>query len=190
MSELSNKNQTLADLTPTLVGQLRDGHVDAAGMLTNLYHQPLLRFCFGYLGNQDEAADAVQEVFLNVLQHDTLPQNFRAWIYRIARNRCLDLLRSRRRRCDDKTMPPASRIDADLTGDLTRMVRSEQQARLGQLLADLPETQREILRLRYTEELSRVEIAEVLDLPESLVKSRLYEGLVKLRRHDSLLDIK
>jgi RNA polymerase sigma factor (sigma-70 family) len=57
-------------------------------------------------------------------------------------------------------------------------------------LAELPESQREVLHLRYAEDLSRADIAEVLDIPEPVVKSRLYEGMVKLRTHDSLLDRK
>jgi RNA polymerase sigma-70 factor (ECF subfamily) len=116
--------------------------------------------------------------------------NFRAWIYKIARNRCLDVIRSRGRRPDDQGLPTASRLDADLTGCLTRLVRREQRAHLKRALAELPESQREVLHLRYAENLSRAEIADVLDLPEPLVKSRLYEGMVILRTHDSLLDQK
>ena len=52
----------------------------------------------------------------------------------------------------------------------------------------LSEAQREAIRLRYVEDLSRAEIAEVLDLPESVVKSRLFESLKKLREQASLLE--
>lgn len=188
MSRQPEHPETAADLTPALVGRLRDGDEGAAGMLADIYRLPLLRFCLGYLGRPEEAEDVVQEVFLRVLKHDTQPDNFRAWIYKIARNRCLDVLRARGRRRDDQAMPAASLLDADLTGDLTRMVRREQRAHLRRALTELPESQREVLRLRYTENLSRTEIAEVLDLPEALVKSRIYEGLVKLRGRNSLVD--
>ncbi|RKZ16000.1 hypothetical protein DRQ50_06785 [bacterium] len=190
MSTQPEYRNTSADLTPTLVGRLRDGDDGAAGMLADLYRLPLLRFCLGYVGRQEEAEDVVQEVFLRVLNHETQPVNFRAWIYKIARNRCLDVQRARGRRRDDQAMPAASLLDAELTGSLTRIVRREQRVHLRRILAELPETQREILRLRYTEDLSRQEIAEVLDMPETLIKSRLYEGLVKLRGHDSLVDKK
>ena len=190
MPEPRNPNHSLADLTPALVVRLRDGDADAGKLLCELYHPPLMRFCFRYLGSQDEAEDVVQEVFLSVLKNNALPVNFRAWIYKITRNRCLDVIRSRGRRRDDQDLPTASRIDADLTGCLTRLVRREQQVHLKRALAELPENQREVLHLRYAEDLSRAEIAEVLDLPEPLVKSRLYEGMVRLRTHDSLLDQK
>lgn len=69
----------------------------------------------------------------------------------------------------------------------TRLQREEQAERLLQLLVSLPDSQREILRLRYVEKISRREIAAILELPETLVKSRLFEGLEKLRRHTSLM---
>ncbi len=190
MSEPQAAPQSLADLTPALVARLRDGDADAGKLLCDLYHPPLMRFSFRYLSSQDEAKDVVQEVFLRVLENDALPVNFRAWIYKITRNRCLDLIRARGRRIDDQDMPVASRIDADLTGCLTRLVRREQHAHLKRALAELPENQREVLHLRYAEDLSRTEISEVLDVPEPLVKSRLYEGMVRLRAHDSLQDRK
>ena len=190
MQEAQGARQNLADLTPTLVNRLREGDADAGRRLCELYHPSLMRFCFRYLGTQDEAEDVVQEVFLRVLRNDALPVNFRAWIYKIARNRCLDVIRLRGRRPDDQELPPASRIEDDLTGCLTRLVRREQRAQLKRALMELPESQREVLHLRYAENLSRLEIADVLEIPETVVKSRLYEGMVKLRSHDSLMDRK
>ena len=72
---------------------------------------------------------------------------------------------------------------AELTGQLTRLVKMERHEKLRRLLDELPPAQHEVLRLRYTEGLSRSEIAQVLDITESVVKSRLYEGLEKLRGH-------
>jgi RNA polymerase sigma-70 factor (ECF subfamily) len=190
MTQPQSQPRSLADLTPDLVSRLRSGDGGAAKMLCDLYHPPLMRFCFRYLSSQDEAEDVVQEVFLRVLENKALPGNFRAWIYKIARNRCLDVLRACDRRQEDQEMPPPSRLDAELTGCLTRLVRREQRAQLRQALAELPENQREVLHLRYAEGLSRVEIAQILDIPEPLVKSRLYEGMVQLRADDSLADEK
>ncbi len=190
MQEPQGAKPSMADLTPTLVNRLREGDASAGEMLCDLYHPALMRFCFRYLGSEDEAEDVVQEVFLRVLKNDARPENFRAWIYKIARNRCLDVIRMRGRRRDHQALPTASRLDADLTGCLTRLVRREQRAHLRRALAELPESQREVLHLRYAEDLSRADIAEVLEIPEPVVKSRLYEGMVKLRTHDSLLDRK
>jgi RNA polymerase sigma-70 factor (ECF subfamily) len=176
------------DLTPTLVARLRDGDGQAAELLDRLYREKLIGFCHGYLGGRDEAEDVVQEVFYRVLRSKTVPESFRAWLYRICRNRCLDIRRSRGRRPEDGTLPTGSRLDAGLTGHLTRLVRAERWEHLRKLVEALPATQREVLHLRYAEDLSRAEIAEVLEIDEKLVKSRLFHGLEKLRLHDSLMN--
>ena len=81
-----------------------------------------------------------------------------------------------------------SEVHEALTGHLTRLVRNEQRSRLSDLVRQLPDSQREVLRLRYVEGLGRAEVAEVLDLSESVVKSRLFEGLKRLREQASPLD--
>ena len=174
------------DLTPSLVLRLRQGDSAAGALLDEIYRQKLIRFCFGYLGDAEAAEDVVQDVFCKVLEDHTIPDNFRAWVYRISRNRCLDVLRTRARKKESHQLPSESQLDAEITGNLTRLVRCEQKARLRHLLAGLPANQREVLRLRYTEDLSRAEIAEVLSIRESVVKSRLFEGVEKLRQHESL----
>jgi len=177
-----------ADLTPSLVARLRSGDTTAGGLLDQLYRQALVRFCRGYLGSREEAEDAVQEVFYKVLRTTDVPDNFRAWVYRITRNHCINVLRARARRGDQAGLPPASRLAAEATGNLTRVVKQELRTRIAHLLAALPPEQREVVCLRHGEELSRAEIAYVLDIPESTVKSRLFQGLKKLREHTSLLE--
>ncbi len=61
-------------------------------------------------------------------------------------------------------------------------------SKVSELVARLTEEQREVLRLRYVEELPRAEIALVVDLPESVVKSRLFAGLKRLREYAELLE--
>lgn len=169
------------DVTAALVSHLRDGDPEGAALLEQHYRDPLIRFCWGYLGSTEEAEDAVQEVCVKVVQAPNVPQAFRPWLYRIARNQCLNMLRGRARRPDGYTLPEASRVNAALTGQLTGMVNAEIRGQLQELVLSLDEEHREVLRLRYVEGLSRTEIAEILQTPESIVKSRLFEGLKKLR---------
>jgi RNA polymerase sigma factor (sigma-70 family) len=108
--------------------------------------------------------------------------------YRIARNACLNAPRSRGRRRDAKVLPSDLRVATGTTGDLSGLVKAELRSRIGHLLGALPAEQRETLRLRHAQRLSRAEIAYVLDIPEPTVKSGLFEGLRKLREHAALLD--
>lgn len=188
MEERTSPDSAADDQIRLLVEKLRAGDLSAGALLDQFWRDPLVRFCYGYLGRPEDAEDAVQEVFLRVLRVGEVPDHFRAWLYRIARNHCLNVRRDRARRNAGAALPPESQVGRDETGPLTRLARRELRSRLGHLLTALPETQREVLRLRYAEQLSRAEIAYVLEVPEPVVKSRLFEGLQRLRQHTSLLD--
>ena len=186
--ERQRSNHDEQDPTRALVHQLRDGQAGAVSMLDSLYREALLRFCWGYLGQMEEAEDALQDIWFKVLTAERVPDRFRAWLYKIARNHCLNVVRGRARRKDGRNLPAASQVEAAMTGHLTKLVKDELRSRVTELVAGLPDAQREVLRLRYVEELSRAEIAEILELPESVVKSRLFEAVKKLREHTSLLE--
>ncbi len=188
MTPPRGRDRPAPDLTPTLVVRLREGNPEAANLLESLYRERLIRFCLGYLGNRDEAEDVAQDVFCRVLESTTVPEHFRAWIYEICRNRCVDRLRSQARRPDDELLPTSDYFIAHLTGPLSQLIRDERQVKLWERFASLRADQREVLRLRYTEGLSRAEISRVLGIPENLVKHRIYNGLTRLREHESLAD--
>ena len=84
-------------------------------------------------------------------------------------------------------MPEASQVVEVLTGHLTRMAKDERHQQLDGLVRSLPESQREVLRLRYVEDLPRCEIAEILEIPESLVKTRLFQAMRELK--DLVVDV-
>ena len=158
-----------ADLTPTLVAELRAGRSSAGRRLVELYREPLLRFAWGYLGDLQAAEDAVQDVFARVLETRVVPEDFRAWIYRIARNRCLNLRRGRGRRRDAAPLRTSLDLAARMTGPLTRLSAAEAQERLARALDALPEAERAVLlevsrrRLKTLNELTRKSNADALE---------------------------
>jgi len=178
----SPSTETLGEQSQVLIRSLRAGDPNAARLLANGFREALVRFCWGYLGEMNEAEDAVQEICFNVLQAENVPDQFRPWLYKIARNYCLNMRRDRERRIQESPLPAPSRIDAALTGQLTGMVREEMREKVAEMVATLSEEQREVLRLRYVENLARAEIAEILEISEALVKTRLFEGLKRLRQ--------
>lgn len=165
---------------PSLANRLRAGDPTAESDLVAEYRPSLVRFAFGYLGDAAAAEDAAQDVFLKALKAPSKPDAVRPWLYRIARNHCLNLLRSQRVR-GEEALPERPAFADSRTGHLTRLVRLENEAELRERVMNLTPDHREVLDLRYGEDLGRDEIAHILDLPPSVVKSRLYEAMKKLR---------
>lgn len=163
-----------------LQDRLRAGDPAAAAELEQTFRAAIVRFAFGYLGDAAEAEDAAQEVFIKALGAESLPQELRPWLYRITRNHCLNVLRHRRVRAEERLPSRAAFMDS-AAGHLTRLVNAENEEAMRTRVAALTPEHREVLELRYGEDLTREEIAQVLDLAPSVVKSRLYEAMKKLR---------
>jgi RNA polymerase sigma-70 factor (ECF subfamily) len=141
----------------------------------------LVRFCQRYLRRREDAEDAASEVILRALCAREVPDAFRPWLLRIARNHCLNRLRDAGPRAHE-TLVSDVQLIATATGPLTNAARADDRAWIESTLAQLSPAERELLQLRYVEDLQREEIATILDLPVSVVKSRLYEAVARLRR--------
>lgn len=165
---------------PGLGPRLGAGDPDAGPALIEAHREAIVRFAFRYLGDAAAAEDAAQEVFVKALGARNAPESVRPWLYRIARNHCLNVLRRRRVRAE-VAMPSEAPFARSGAGHLTRLVASEDAEEVRRRVQELSEEHREVLELRYGEGLGRGEIAEVLDLAPSTVKSRLYEAVRRLQ---------
>lgn len=154
-------------------------------MLVDRHHDALIGYLYRMCGGKRPLAeDLAQETFLRVLrsidQYDHL-RPFKPWLYAIATN----LVRSHYARADTRrsvTMSNPVAKDATTNPPIEDMVTdSEDVQQAVQALMTLPDHFREAIVLRYLQELSLAEIAEVLDIPVGTVKSRLSNGLRKLR---------
>lgn len=152
---------------------LAQGDSSALGGLYELYGERIFRYTYRMLGNRSDAEDATAETFLRVLrrrQELRADGAFRTWLFRIARNLCIDRLRQHKL----IELPP----DAQYGGseDRTALRITVQQA-----LADLPTEYREPLVLCDLEDMPAREAAEVLKISVPALKSRLYRGRRALR---------
>jgi RNA polymerase sigma-70 factor (ECF subfamily) len=171
----------LRDLTASSLERLRRGDAQAGEALDRLYRSALVRFCRRYLRSLAEAEDAAAEVLYKVISVRCAPRSFRAWLYRVARNHCLNLLRARRRRPGSLPLESSLAPRAGSPGPSTLLAREEERARAASLLSGLSQEFREALWLRYGEGLSRAEIAGRLAISPDLVRYRLYQGVKKLK---------
>jgi RNA polymerase sigma-70 factor (ECF subfamily) len=163
---------------------------EALSALVDQYATTLYRVAFSVLRNQLDAEDAVQEAFLRVLRHrETLGEirDHRVWLIRIVWNIVLDRKRRAKTRPETDDVVELSRVlpAPGLTAE-ERAVAAQHHAHVLACVEKLPVREREVMMLSAFEELSSVEIAAVLDVTESSVRSRLFRArnlLAELLRH-------
>src|SRR3954447_23259635 len=163
-----------------LVALIRRGHHGAFEALVQRYQPRLLAFCRHMLGSTEDAEDVLQEVFaasFNAICADERPINARPWLYRIARNRCLNHLR-RPQPAGQDSMDIFQRDGAASTADTVH--KRQEFLHLVADVQQLPETQRTALLLREIDALSYDQIAEAMDTTVPSVKSLLVRARVSL----------
>jgi RNA polymerase sigma factor (sigma-70 family) len=157
-----------------------NGSERAFAAIFERYHQDLYRYCAAILGNSEDAHDAVQNTMLKVLR--SLPgeqrqMELKPWLYRIAHNEAIDMIRARKR-----TEP----IDAEaLAGAPGPAEEAETRRRLRQLVADiaeLPARQRGALVMRELSGLGYEQIGEALQTSAAAARQTTYEARLSLRR--------
>ena len=163
-----------------LVALTRRGNQSAFEALVQRYESRLLAFCRHMLGSREDAEDVLQEVFAaayNAMLADERPINARPWLYRIARNRCLNHLR-RPVPVGQDSMDIFVRDGGTTTSDTVH--KREEFRQIVADVQDLPETQRTALLLREIDALSYDQIAEAMETTIPSVKSLLVRARVSL----------
>ncbi len=157
--------------------------------LVEQYQYRLVRYLIYLLGRRDEVDDLVQETWLRVLERGRSydgRSRFEPWLFAIARNLTIDHLRRRRNLSldpEDDT-EQGSAAPSPTSNDPSPFVlaaRTEDAQRLAQSIQTLNFIYREVLVLRFQEDLSLQEVAAVVGVPVSTVASRIYRGLRTLR---------
>ena len=163
-----------------LIAMARAGNPGAFETMVDRYQGRLLGFCRQMLGSTEDAEDVLQEVFVNAYRAmlaDEREINLRPWLYRIARNRCLNHLRKPSADAQE-SMDMVPEVEAASTAE---KVHNREEFR--QIIADvnkLPETQRSALLLREMDALSYEEIADAMETTVPSVKSLLVRARISL----------
>lgn len=163
-----------------LIAKAQAGDRQAFGELVHRHREGVINVVYRMCGDASLAEDAAQEAFLRVWQHlpGYRPQSrFRNWVYRIATNAALDVLRGERETVDIDLLPLASSGESPEAA-VEGMERGEQ---VRQAVLALPPASRAALVLREYEGLSYRDIADTLDIPIGTVMSRLHYARNRLR---------
>ncbi len=168
---------------------LKRNDTELMDQLIEQYQHRLLRYLLFLTGKREVAEDLFQETWMRVLQRGAQyngKARFDTWLFTIARNLVIDLSRKRQMASLDEMSEAGDderpfEVALDGPSPLEQFAAREDQAEVAAVLLKLEPNYREVLVLRFHEELSLEEIASVTRAPLSTVKSRLYRGLAALK---------
>lgn len=172
----------------SIIKQVLGGDADAFEHIVKKYEKKVYNLALRYLKNRDDALDLSQEVFIQV--YNNLAQfrgdsQFSTWIYRVTYNKCVDMLRKTQKLRRNVVM---STDDENFfeTRDRRASIEENYEGRetlvtVMKIIDTLPSEQRDVVILRYIKDLSYSQIADVLEIAEGTVKSRLNRARLKIK---------
>jgi RNA polymerase sigma-70 factor (ECF subfamily) len=169
-----------------LVARVQAGDLDAFTQLVERHRRPVHALAYRLLGSVADAEDAAQETFVRAYTRlaTYVPDGrFGAWLAAICAHWCIDTLRSRKRRVMTVALgktPESDRFATSADNPETQALDAASRDEVQRWLNALPASYRTVLALRYFQELSYAEIADVLDEPVSTVRMRLFRARTTL----------
>jgi RNA polymerase sigma-70 factor (ECF subfamily) len=171
-----------------LIAECLGGQRDAFGVLVSRYQARLYNAAIRLVDSPEDAADVVQDAFLNAFQslHSFKGDaEFFTWLYRIAFNTAISLKRKRRAAISLDAAGPDGGIDPDDPSEYVKpglaLERSEEERQLQEAMVRLSHEHREVLILKDIEGMRYEEIAEILKVPIGTIRSRLHRARLELR---------
>lgn len=159
-----------------LVKKAQRGDAEAFIALIEECKMTLRRVAYGYLGNDEDVADVIQDTILAAYEHvSTLKkgEHFKTWLVRILINNCTKVWRQKKRNVSFES--------EGHFGNAGRVDGGQSDVEFKELLMSLPEDSRVVFQLYYGEQFTTREIALILNMKENTIKSRLHRGKEQLR---------
>ncbi|MBC8060627.1 MAG: sigma-70 family RNA polymerase sigma factor [Clostridiaceae bacterium] len=160
-----------------LVDQVLKGNIDSFNILVNKYELSIFKFTYNMIRDKEAAEDITQEVFIIVYKKIytyNREYKFSSWLFQVARNKCIDFMRKYKRvyeaNIEDEKTSCSKGISPEAMAEL-RETKKEIQT----FINTLEELDREILVLRYSGEVTFIEIASILNINKATIKRRYYK---------------
>ncbi len=191
MTVTMTANQTAQRATTAddeLISRVRVGDQDAFALLVDRYKRQVYNLAYRLLGNPNDAEDAAQETFVRAYTRLATYEpdgRFGAWLSAICSHWCIDTMRARRRRVQTVALgkvPESDRFISQVDGPEDVALMADSRDEVQRWLESLPPQYRTVLTLRYFQDLSYAEIADVLDEPVSTVRMRLFRARAMLQQ--------
>ncbi|MFC1694146.1 RNA polymerase sigma factor [Candidatus Latescibacterota bacterium] len=189
----------------TLILRFSSGDEEAFTALAIKWRNHILNFAYQFLGDEDMVQDVLQEVLLRLylsLKKFRGEAKFSTFLFRIITNCCIDTLRKERHKANEISLEDLS-LDSDRLSQMKENTSNPGTEtpfdivnkdilgeKVRKALLELSENQRIVIIMREYSRMKFPEIAEVIGIPESTVKSRMYKGLMNLKKELTLKGIK
>lgn len=173
---MENSTRNNAENIEEWIIRVKAGNMNALRHVIEIYQLPLYRYVYNLIRNREEAEDAVQDVFLQVIKNIdkyTRQVSFTSWLYKIAYNHCLNLIRKRKGLMSRLHLFRLEAVTTDYDTSL----------RVDELLRGLSMEERQIMLLRVVEELTFEEISVILDCKVATVRKRFERTRYKIQRN-------
>ncbi|MBW4657603.1 MAG: sigma-70 family RNA polymerase sigma factor [Drouetiella hepatica Uher 2000/2452] len=185
--QTGNTEKQLSDQTDAeLYLGLKAGHTNALGILYDRHAGLVYGLALKTLGNAQEAEDLTQDIFLNLIKataYDSRRGSFRTFVAILTRSRAIDRVRSRSTVLSFlERWRPISHSEKTSQSPIEYLFQNEQSQAVQTALAQLSESEQQVLRLAYYEGLSQSEIARQLGIPLGTIKTTTRRSLLKLRQ--------
>jgi RNA polymerase sigma-70 factor, ECF subfamily len=181
---------TASAIDPKLVVRVAKGDHQALSQLYDQSSTVLFSLALRILGSREEAADVLQEIYLDIwkkaVRYDIGRGTPIAWLITLTRSRAVDRLRARGSRAPRQMNPSPAHAETSQAGDqpsrpFNSPADQDLRNRIHEAWANLPQVQRRVIELAYYEGLSNTEIAAQIDQPVETVKAGIALGLSQLR---------
>ena len=160
-----------------LVDQVLKGNIDSFNILVNKYELSILKFTYNMIRDKEAAEDITQEVFIIVYKKIytyNREYKFSSWVFQIARNKCIDFMRKYKRVYEANIDNEKDNSSKDISPEAMAELR-ETKREIQKFINTLEEVDREILVLRYSEEITFIEMAVILNINKATIKRRYYK---------------
>lgn len=171
-------------IDPEIVRKAKDGHTEALGRLYDFYITRVYRFVYFRVSSREDAEDLTEQIFVKVLvavrAYEDRGLPFEAWLFRIARNEVTDYYRKRRA----EKVPLEAIAELPDTAPDPESVTQQKMAyqEVMAALPKLPKQYREIIMLKFIDDLENDDISEVLGKPVSHIRVLQSRALAKLKK--------
>ena len=182
------KEVNLMDEDIRLVKEVLNGNLDSFNILVNKYEMQIIKFVYNMIRDKEASEDITQEVFITVYNKLFMYNpnyKFSNWVLQIARNKCIDYIRKYKRvygsnleemkDVSSKEISPEQFAEYNETKDLVM-----------NYINSLSPLDRQLILLRYTQELTFYDIGEILNMSESAVKRRYYKIRDKFKEYSNV----